>query len=185
MGTRFGTYAAYWIKEKIRSALIDTATTLRLPRYIFRLLVRWRRAESMLCGEWRRVPTFDEVASVLDLSPTQKSMVARTQKANQLTPVGRCNGGSFHEPRDRRAAGEDKLESEEECFSALRRIERLDTRERAVLSLHYGLDGEVLTFREIGRRYGVTREWARRIEIRTCKLSNSFDSSDGPRLGRR
>ena len=30
-GVRFGTYATYWIKEKIRSALIDTATTIRLP----------------------------------------------------------------------------------------------------------------------------------------------------------
>ena len=189
-GTRFSTYAAYWIKEKIRSALVDTATTIRLPRYIFRLLVRWRRAESILCRDWRRVPMFDEVASVLDLSPTQKSMVARAQKANQLTPVGKCNGASgdesFHEPLDRGVAGEDKVESEEEWFIALGRMQRLNIRERAVLSLRYGLDGEVLTFREIGRRYGVTREWARQIEMRALrKLRNSSDPSDGPRLGRR
>ena len=49
----------------------------------------------------------------------------------------------------------------------LRRLDRLDERERLVVSLRFGLDGELpLTLREIGRRLGVTREWVRKIELR-------------------
>ena len=54
-GTRFSTYASYWIKQGIRHALINTATTIRLPAHMFGLLTKWRRAERLLCRE-RGVP---------------------------------------------------------------------------------------------------------------------------------
>ena len=135
------------------------------------------------------MPAFDEVASVLELSPRQKSLVARRARAKQFMPVGVFNGTSgdesFHEPLDRRAAAEDKVASEEEWFIALRRMERLDTRERAILSLHHGLDGEVLTFKEIGRRYGVTSEWASNIQSRASRKlrHDRSDRADHPKFG--
>src|SRR5947209_1753791 len=48
-GTRFSTYASYWIKQAIRHALINTTTTIRLPAHMVGLLTRWRRAERSLC----------------------------------------------------------------------------------------------------------------------------------------
>ena len=50
-GTRFSTYASYWIKQAIRHALINTSTTIRLPARMFGLLTKWRRAERLLCRE--------------------------------------------------------------------------------------------------------------------------------------
>ncbi len=44
-GARFSTYAAYWIKQAMRQALIDTGRTIRLPAHTIRLLTKWRRAE--------------------------------------------------------------------------------------------------------------------------------------------
>ena len=44
-GTRFSTYASYWIKQAIRHALINTTATIRLPAHMIGLLTRWRRAE--------------------------------------------------------------------------------------------------------------------------------------------
>jgi RNA polymerase primary sigma factor len=190
-GARFSTYAAYWIKEKIRSALINKSPMIRLPAHMFQLLAKWRLAEKTFCREWGRVPTFEELASVMELSPAQQLMVARARHAERLKPVGRFDGetgdGSFQEPWDLHAASEDQVESEEERIIASHRMERLDARERASVALRYGLDGEVLTFREIGRRYGVTREWARKIEIRALRKlnSNRSEPSDRLRLGRR
>ncbi len=169
-GTRFSTYAVYWIKEKIRTALIDTSATIRLPRHMFRLLTAWRRAEWMLCCRWGRVPTFEEVAQVLELKPAQKSLVARAHRAHQLTFTGSYTGASgssaIDELGDPRISREEMFEPNDEWAAAERRIERLETRERDIVALHFGLNGrKSLTLREIGRRYGVTRECVRKIEL--------------------
>ena len=74
-GTRFSTYAGYWVKQAIRDALNNRTATIRLPANIVRLLIRWRRTERMLCSEGRGMPDFEEVASVLGLSSLQKSLV--------------------------------------------------------------------------------------------------------------
>src|SRR5260221_636229 len=67
-GTRFSTYASYWIKQAIRHALINTSATIRLPAHMVGLLTKWRRAERALTPEFGYPPTFDEVASFLHLS---------------------------------------------------------------------------------------------------------------------
>src|SRR5262245_62413090 len=47
-GTRFSTYASYWIKQSIRHALINTTATIRLPAHMVNLLTKWRRSERAL-----------------------------------------------------------------------------------------------------------------------------------------
>ena len=83
-GTRFSTYAAYWIKQSIRHALINTTSTIRLPAHMVGLLTKWRRSERALCRELGRTPSFNEVASHLGLSETQKFLVAKALQARQL-----------------------------------------------------------------------------------------------------
>jgi DNA-directed RNA polymerase sigma subunit (sigma70/sigma32) len=54
-------------------------------------------------------------------------------------------------------------------------LNRLDVRERLVLGLHYGLDGEPpLSLAEIGRRIVLTREWVRMIELRAVRRLAEF-----------
>ena len=54
MGTRFSTYASYWIKQSIKRALINSAKTIRIPAYMVELLSKWRRATVRLTDELRR-----------------------------------------------------------------------------------------------------------------------------------
>ena len=76
------------------------------------------------------------------------------------------------------------LEANEEWRILLSRLAHLELRERTILVLRYGLEGEsALTLKEIGRRLGVTREWVRKIEIRAIrKLHNEYaaDTSSQP-----
>ena len=51
MGTRFSTYASYWIKQSIKRALINSAKTIRIPAYMVELLSKWRRASARLTEE--------------------------------------------------------------------------------------------------------------------------------------
>jgi RNA polymerase primary sigma factor len=188
-GTRFSTYASYWIKQAIRHALINTTTTIRLPAHMVGLLTRWRRAERSLGKELRRAPTFEEVASYLGLSETQKTLVARAHRARQLKLesglAGEANRWSPEEAIDRGEAPESAMEAEDERAQLLSRLDRLDDRERIILSLRYGLEGAVpMTLKEIGRRLGVTREWVRKIELRAVrKLDDRPD--DAPRRSAR
>lgn len=46
MGTRFSTYASYWIKQSIKRALINSSKTIRIPAYMVELLSKWRRANA-------------------------------------------------------------------------------------------------------------------------------------------
>jgi RNA polymerase primary sigma factor len=190
-GTRFSTYAAYWIKQSIRQALINTTAMIRLPSHMTGLLTKWRRAEETLFREAGRVPTFDEIASYLQLREVRTSLVAHAQQAGQLSFEGNCGGDSrnwlAYNVRNRQATSEDSVETEEEWLITLRRMERLDARERMILALRYGLEGEVLNFREIGLRLGITREWVRKLELHALhklgdnRSDRAFNWQDGSR----
>jgi RNA polymerase primary sigma factor len=181
-GTRFSTYASYWIKQSIRHALINTTSTVRLPAHMVGLLSRWRRAERVLCREYGQTPSFSDVAALLGLTETQKTLVARAWKARQV----RLESSMAVEPGqwspvdgwDQYKPPEAILEADDERLTLLRRLERLDPRERTILNLRYGLEGEApLTLKEIGRRLGVTREWVRKIELRAVrKLEDNWES---------
>ena len=72
MGTRFSTYASYWIKQSIKRALINSSKTIRIPAYMVELLSKWRRATSRLSEELGRVPTQEETARLLGLPKSTK-----------------------------------------------------------------------------------------------------------------
>jgi RNA polymerase primary sigma factor len=179
-GTRFSTYASYWIKQSISHALINTSATIRLPAHMIGLLTKWRRAERALCRQLGRGASFNEVADALGLTEAQKMLVAKAHQARQLklennitAPAGR---GLSWGSADHNTPTEAMLEANDEWRILLDRLGRLEPRERSILIFRYGLEGEsALTLKEIGRRFGVTREWVRKIEIRAVrKLHNEY-----------
>ncbi len=170
-GTRFSTYASYWIKQSIRHALINTSMTIRLPAHMFGLLTKWRRAERLLSRDQESMPSFDEVAAYLELTENQKALIAKARRASRLTlESGLADeevSWSSDDSMNCNHAPETAMEISEDRTEILRRLDRLDERERLVISLRFGLqDGSPLTLKEIGRRIGVTREWVRKIELR-------------------
>lgn len=188
-GTRFSTYASYWIKQAIRHSLINTAATIRLPAHMVGLLTKWRRAERALTKEFGCAPTADQIAVSLGLSDSQKVLVEKARRARHLRlESGGGDGGAWspeesmadHEPPDA------VLEADDERRDLLRRLDRLDARERAILALRFGLGGEVpLTLKEVGKRLGVTREWVRKIEIRAVRKLDDCEPAEAPAAPRR
>jgi RNA polymerase primary sigma factor len=183
-GTRFSTYASYWIKQAIRHALINTAATIRLPAHMVNLLTKWRRSERALTRGLGCPPTTDQIAVDLGLTDAQRILVEKARRATQLRLESASGEGggdwSADEASITAEAPDAMLEADDERQSLLRRMQRLDERERSILTLRFGLEGEVpLTLKEVGRRLGVTREWVRKIEIRAVrKLDDSESSAD-------
>jgi RNA polymerase primary sigma factor len=172
-GTRFTTYASYWIKQSIRHALINTTHPIRVPAHMVRLLTKWRRAERLLAREHGCEPTFEEVAAYLHLTDRQRSLVAKALRARHIERGMRFNSQgqewSLFDSVYHQKSPESVLEAEEDQSELVRRVECLDERERVILRLRYGIDGAALTLREIGRRLGITREWVRVIECRALR----------------
>src|SRR6187455_240529 len=86
MGTRFSTYASYWIKQSIKRALVNTAKTIRIPAYMVELLAKWRRATNKLSDELGRPPTPEEVARVLGLAKKKLPIIKKAIKIYNATP---------------------------------------------------------------------------------------------------
>lgn len=186
-GTRFSTYAGYWIKQAIRHALTNTTATIRLPAHMVGVLTKWRRAERALSRELGQPPTDEQVAVQLGLTDAQIEMVRRARRANRLQLesglVGDGQPWNPDEAADDREAAESSMAAQDERTHLLRRLDRLEDRERMIVSLRFGLDGNrPMTLKEIGLRIGVTREWVRKIELRAVeKMEGEF----GPILPRK
>ena len=122
-GTRFSTYASYWIREAIQDALTNRTATIRLPAHMVKLLARWRRAERTLAREGDHTPDFEEVAGSLGLSERQKSLVSSHAYASrssrgaglQTSCSTRCRTGT-----DRSKSCFKRMTSETACCAAWR-----------------------------------------------------------------
>jgi RNA polymerase primary sigma factor len=170
-GTRFCTYAVYWIKATIRYALINTTSTIRVPANIVARLTRWRRVEQALQQQRGKVPSADDVALVLGLSDEQKMLVANARHALSVAWEGfETVDDDLRRPMkaiNRREGAWPTFQDDEQRGILWARIKDLDERESTVIELRYGLDGnEPQTLKEIGCRLGVTGEWVRKLELR-------------------
>lgn len=179
-GTRFSTYASYWIKQAIRHALTNTTATIRLPSHMVNLLAKWRRAERSLARELGQSPTDEQVAVALGLTDAQAELVRKARLAGRLQLESAFAADSNPwDPDDAPDVRDDPgaaLEAADDRRSLLGRLDRLDDRERLVVTLRYGLGDEApQTLKEIGRRLGVTREWVRKIELRAVQKLEDAD----------
>lgn len=181
MGTRFSTYASYWIKQSIKRALINTAKTIRIPAYMVELLSKWRRAGSRLTEELGRTPTPEEIARVLGLPRKKLPIIKKAIKIYNLTPQTDQGdaGWSLGEMvmDDRARTPEDELLENDNLVHVLRRLDVMDQREATVLRMRFGLeDNQPRTLKEIGESLGLTRERVRQIETEALgKLASALE----------
>ncbi len=169
MGTRFSTYASYWIKQSIKRALINSAKTIRIPAYMVELLSKWRRASARLTEELGRTPSPEEVARVLGLPRKKLPIIKKAIRIYHSTPQTDQSesGWSLGEMvMDERArAPEEQLLEHDDLVHVLKLLETMDTREATVLRMRFGLDdNQPRTLKEIGEALGLTRERVRQIE---------------------
>ncbi|MFA5801355.1 MAG: RNA polymerase sigma factor RpoD [Thermoleophilia bacterium] len=171
-GYKFSTYATWWIRQAVTRAIADQARTIRIPVHMVEKLNHLVRAKRQLVQDHGREPTPEEIAKVMDTSVDKvQHLIKISQSPVSLEkPVGdeeEAELGDFLEdegtPRPLDAA---MLEIKKDDLNKV--LDSLPHRERKILELRYGLNGEhPRTLEQIGRRFGVTRERIRQIEANT------------------
>jgi RNA polymerase primary sigma factor len=173
-GFKFSTYATWWIRQAVARALADKARTIRMPVHVVEKLNKIVRSERKLRAELGREPTTPEIATDLDLTLDEVEHIRRSAQTpvSLEKPVGDEEESEFgHFLTDETAPLPEEAAEVTMRKEALRAIlGTLSQRERRVLELRYGLDGEQpKTLDEVGRTFNVTRERIRQIENQCLK----------------
>jgi len=181
-GFKFSTYATWWIRQAVARALADKARTIRMPVHVVEKLNKIMRTERKLRAERGREPSSEEIALELDLSIEEVEQIRRTSQApvSLEKPVGDEEESEFgHFIEDENVPLPDEAADTALRNEALTRALRmLGERERRVLEMRYGLNGEQpRTLDEVGRTFNVTRERIRQIENQSLKKLRALAES--------
>jgi len=181
MGTRFSTYASYWIKQSIKRSLINSSKTIRIPAYMVEILSKWQRASARLFEDLGRTPTHEEIARLIGLPRKRLSLIKKAVLINTLIPqFDQSDAGlTLNEviADKRRYRPDEAMQANDNLAFIMDQIELMEPRDATVVKMRYGICGyEARTLKEIGERLGLTRERVRQIEIEVLnRLGESLE----------
>jgi RNA polymerase primary sigma factor len=171
---KFITYAVWWIRQAIMQALSRQTRVFSLPPKLSGVAARFNREVAALSLQLERTPTREEIAHDLDISEGEAAALLQIsgEDLSLSDRVGWLPGAEGRELGD--TLEQDAVPPADEellrgaLVSQLRAaLDDLDPKEREIMSLRFGLeDDEAKTLRQIGERFGISRERVRQIEFR-------------------
>lgn len=175
-GSRFATYAIWWIRQIMARSLADTGRTIRVPVHTHENRSRLRKTTESLQARLGRPPAIEELAVALG---RPAAVVLRLQRPEiEMVPLDRVLLEEQEEPEDDEwmimqsagMIGSEPSPLDVLLHADLRRclrqgLSRLDPRQQRILVLRFGLEDDIpRTLEEVGQIHGVTRERIRQIE---------------------
>ena len=180
-GYKFISYAVWWIRQSILQTIIEQARTIRLPTNRIDLIHKMLNASERAEQEGEK-PDLEILAAELNLSIEEVGELLYSNKK----PAS-LDEGIFESSKGKTTLydiiGEDEaqteiLEQKEEAAILKDVLEKLDRRERRIITLYFGLDSSnPLTLEQIGRYIGITRERVRQLRdqaLRKLKHSSNL-----------
>jgi RNA polymerase primary sigma factor len=167
-GFKFSTYATWWIRQSVQRAVANHARTIRVPVHVVERQQKLSRAARRLEVELGREATKQELAEAtgLPIQHVDEALGAAHASVSLNQTVGADDEGELGDLfADREAA-----DPFEEAEGSLRRqgvrraLDALPERERRILELRFGFEGEPWTLEAIGHELDLTRERVRQLE---------------------
>jgi len=166
-GFKFSTYATWWIRQAVQRSVAGQARTIRVPTHVHERRQTLNRHARKLETELGRPATPEELAkaSGLKLQHVEEALSVPEARASLNSPVGDDDGElgdlfADENADDPEAVAEDALRS----LAVRQALAQLPERERRILELRFGIDGEPKSLEAIGAELGLTRERIRQLE---------------------
>ena len=167
-GFKFSTYATWWIRQSVQRAVANNARTIRVPVHVVERQQKLGRAARRLEVELGRDATREELAEAtgLPVQHVEEALSAAQASVSLNQSVGSDDEGELGDLfADREAA--DPFDEAEESLrkqGVRKALDALPERERRILELRFGFEGDPWTLEAIGAELGLTRERVRQLE---------------------
>jgi RNA polymerase primary sigma factor len=167
-GFKFSTYATWWIRQSVQRAVANNARTIRVPVHVVERQQKLGRAARRLEVELGREATKEELAEAtgLPVQHVDEALGAAQASVSLNQSVGADDEGELGDLfADREAA--DPFDEAEESLrkqGVRKALDALPERERRILELRFGFEGDPWTLEAIGHELGLTRERVRQLE---------------------
>jgi len=174
-GYKFSTYATWWIRQAITRSLADQSRIIRIPVHMTETINRLIRISRLLVQELGREPFPEEIAKRVDMPIDKVSRILRIAKdpISLETPIGDEEDSKLIDfIEDINTTSPLQVLEMKELKHIIRQAlsSVLNTREKSVVKLRFGIDGEKEhTLEEVGQEFQVTRERIRQIEVKAIK----------------
>jgi RNA polymerase primary sigma factor len=173
-GTKFITYAIWWIRKSILKALSEQSSLVRVPNYQMKKVRKIRDTEQNLARSLGRKPEKDELSRELDstISKIDEILQIKLREVSIDEKVGKDKDIPISDYLvDNQGVSPEeellKVESDDLVRTAL---DFLTDQEHAVITNRFGLaGGRSFTLKEIGQSMGLSRERIRQIEAQAKK----------------
>jgi RNA polymerase sigma factor, sigma-70 family len=182
-GYKFSTYATWWIRQAVTRAIADKSRTIRIPVHMAERINKLTYVERSLVQQLGREPTAAELAAALDRPVGEVKEMRRIAQApiSLERPIGEEEDSEFGDliEDDGSVSPLEQTIDNMRRESLARALGALPARERGVISMRYGLDGEEpKTLEEVGRAFGLTRERIRQIETHTLRKLKALPEAE-------
>jgi RNA polymerase primary sigma factor len=167
-GYKFSTYATWWIRQACQRAISNQSTTIRIPTHVHERRVRLNRARQRFEAADGTPPTAEDLAKAtgLELRHVEEALEAVEASTSLNQSIGSDDDGELGDLFSDPAALDpvDEAATSVERHTVRRAVSNLPERERRLIELRFGLDGEPHTLEEIGKELGIGRERVRQLE---------------------
>lgn len=186
-GFKFISYAVWWIRQGIMSAIADQSRVVRLPLNRVSNLTQLSKVYRDLEQELERKPTSEELAKILDITPEEVAYTLQIA-GRQVSVDAPFNNSDENKTtlmdvlhNEDQPSPDTKLMNDSLVSEVINILSTLDEREAEVIKLSFGIgSGQRATLEEIGEKFNLTRERIRQIKekalrkLRTSKRSNKL-----------
>lgn len=174
-GYKFISYAVWWIRQAMLQSLAEQSRIVRLPLNRAGTLYRIGKASRQLDQDLGRQPTATEIAKKLDISVEEVEDTMHIANTHVSLDDPYSNDKDDNALVDYLTDDGQELPDEGTYSNALsddmeKALSTLTEREKLILKLYFGLDGEdPLTLEDIGKRLKLTRERIRQIKEKSIQ----------------
>jgi RNA polymerase primary sigma factor len=179
-GFKFSTYATWWIRQACQRAVSNQSATIRVPVHVHERRVKLARTANQLQAKLGHEPTREELAQAagMPLKHVEEALEAAEASVSLNQTIGSSDEGEFGDLFGDPTASD----PEEEAADSLRRqavrdaLTNLPERQRRILELRFGFEGETESLEAIGKELGITRERVRQLEREgLARLADELD----------